>query len=136
MTTDGRRKGALSEINVTPLVDVVLVLLIIFMVTTPMMKQGIEVELPKAEPKRDLTGERLVVTVARSGQIYLNDQGLTPEQLEEQLRSLSQQDPSVAVFIRADRLVPYESVVQALDRVKRAGVYRVGMVTEPLSKEY
>ncbi len=125
------RATALSDINVTPLVDVILVLLIIFMVTAPMMQRGVDVRLPRVESATDAQEERLVVTVARDKRIYLNDQVVDIHLVGEQLAQKSRATGIDFVFLRADREVPYGRVMLVMDAIKKAGIEKVGMVTEP-----
>jgi biopolymer transport protein TolR len=130
----GRRRGrapAMSDINVTPLVDVILVLLIIFMVTAPMMQRGVDVNLPKVESASDARDERLVVTVTRDQHIYVNDQVVNVNLVGERLKNLSQSTGIDFVFLRADKDVPYGRVMMVMDAIKKAGIEKVGMVTEP-----
>lgn len=123
------RRRAMSEINVTPFVDVMLVLLIIFMVTAPLLQQGIDVNLPKAKG-RDLPPEnRINVTVKKGGQIYLNDNPITLQELTTRLRAIKELNPDV--FLRADKDVPYGLVVEIMGEIKDAGIDKIGMVTEP-----
>jgi len=124
--------GAISQINVTPLVDVMLVLLIIFMVTAPILQQGVSIDLPKVAAG-PLTGEeeQLVVNVAKGGQVYLNDTALTPDQLKEKLRAIVAARPDRQLYVRADQAVPYGQVMQVMGAVRDAGLVRVGLVTEP-----
>jgi len=129
------RHGAykpMSEINVTPLVDVMLVLLIIFMVTAPILQQGVSIDLPKVAAG-PLTGEeeQLVVNVAKGGQVYLNDTAMTSEQLKEKLRAIVAARPDRQLYVRADQAVPYGQVMQVMGAVRDAGLVRVGLVTEP-----
>ena len=123
---------AISQINVTPLVDVMLVLLIIFMVTAPILQQGVPVDLPrvKAGP---LAGEeaQLLVNVARTGQLYLNNTPLTAGELTDKLRAIAVARPDRQVYVRADQAVSYGQVMQAMAAVRDAGLARVGLVTEP-----
>ena len=131
--SDQRPGGsALSEINVTPFVDVVLVLLIIFLITAPMMLRGIDVKIPKTETKNVGPEERLMLTVTKERGIYLDDQPITLARLERVLAGLRQRNPKAAVFLRADEGVAYGVVVKVMDAVKKAGIERLGMVTEPL----
>ena len=130
--SEHRLGGALSEINVTPFVDVVLVLLIIFMITAPMMIRGIDVQVPRTETRSVRPEERLMLTVTKGKQIYLDDQQITLGRLEKVLTGLRSRNPEAAVFLRADEGVPYGVVVQVMDVVKKAGIDRLGMVTEPL----
>jgi biopolymer transport protein TolR len=130
----GRRRGraaALSDINVTPLVDVILVLLIIFMVTAPMMQRGVDVRLPKVESAADAREERLVVTVTRDERIYVNDQVVNINLVGERLQNMSRATGIDFVFLRADREVPYGRVMIVMDLIKKAGIEKVGLVTEP-----
>jgi TolR protein len=138
MTAPGRRGGrfgpALSDINVTPLVDVILVLLIIFMVTAPMMTRGIDVRLPKTESGTDSTEQRLVVSVDRDDTIYLNDRPVKMQLLTERLKTEMQRTGQEFVFLRADQMVPYGRVMLVMDQIKKAGADRVGMVTESAAR--
>lgn len=130
--SEQRLGGALSEINVTPFVDVVLVLLIIFMITAPMMIRGIDVQVPQTETRNVHPEERLVLTVTKDKAIYLDDQQITLDRLQKVLTGLQKRNPNAAIFLRADEKVPYGVVVQVMDVVKQAGIDRLGMVTEPL----
>jgi biopolymer transport protein TolR len=123
---------AISQINVTPLVDVMLVLLIIFMVTAPILHQGVPVDLPKvaAGPLRGQE-EQLVVNVARGGRLYLNDTAMTVEQLTAKLRAIGAARPDRQLYVRADRAVAYGEVMRIMGAVRDAGLVRVGLVTEP-----
>ncbi len=125
----------MSDINVTPLVDVMLVLLIIFMVTAPMMMQGVNVSLPQTTPK-PLPAERdhLTITLDRSQQIFINDYKVTLEALQGKMKKILEGRPDQKVYLRADKSVPYGVVVRVISEVKNAGVAKLGMVTEPLRK--
>ncbi len=124
--------GSIAAINVTPLVDVMLVLLVIFMVTAPILQQGVAVNLPHAEAA-PLTGEedQLVVAVDRQSQVYLNDTKIVLAELDAKLRAILRDQPGRQVYLRADRDVRYGDVMQVIAAVKGAGVERLGMVTEP-----
>jgi biopolymer transport protein TolR len=129
---DNPQRGALaSQINVTPLVDVMLVLLIIFMVTAPIIQQGVEVNLPKVKAQA-LPGkeEQFIVSITRNRELYLNDTPITPDQLSDKLRAISTERPDRQVFLRADDAVPYGEVVRTMAAIKAAGIDDVGMVTE------
>ena len=130
----GRTRSALAEINVIPLVDVVLVLLLIFMLTAPMMYRGIDVNLPKTASKPTAIEERLVLTITKDRLLYLNERALPLATLETRLRELLQDRADKTIFVKADRDLAYGYVVETMDRIRRAGVERVGMVTEPLPK--
>jgi biopolymer transport protein TolR len=134
MAVDQQRNGsgAIASINVTPLVDVMLVLLVIFMVTAPILQQGVAVNLPHAEAA-PLTGEedQLVVAVDSQSQVYLNDTKIDLAELDPKLRAILREQPARQVYLRADRDVRYGDVMQVIAAVKGAGVERLGMVTEP-----
>lgn len=123
----------LSDINVTPLVDVMLVLLIIFMIATPMLHQGVEVALPQVEsatlPLRE--ADPMVLTVSRDELVYIKDTPVHPSQLEEQLLPLMESRADQTVFVKADREVAYVAVLRVIEILNRAGVFQVGLVTEP-----
>ena len=128
------REGSkpLSEINVTPLVDVVLVLLIIFMVTAPMLQMGIDVNLPKIKAKTvDVTEEKVVLTVKAKEEIFINNYRATLSDLKSKLESIFASRIDREVFMRADDQVPYGFVVKVMAEVRKAGVDRLGMITEP-----
>ena len=126
----------ISQINVTPLVDVMLVLLVIFMVTAPIIQQGVQVNLPQASAGA-ITGqeEMLVVAINRSGKIYLNDNVMTLEELGQKLRAIRQLQPNKEVYLRADQDVRYGVVIKTIAEIKQAGIVKLGMVTRPLSEE-
>lgn len=124
-----RDRRVLSEINVTPFVDVMLVLLVIFMVTAPLLKQGVDVNLPQAKGKEISSEERLVIVLAKDGSTFLNDKKIRTSVLIEKLRSVSKINPEV--YLEADRDVPYGVVVKLMAEIKEAGIEKLGMVTEP-----
>ena len=132
MVSGQQQRTTLAEINVTPLVDVMLVLLIIFMITAPMLKEGMDVNLPVASgtPQAEQE-EQLILTLTKQGAIYLNQTAYTLEALRPKLQALYQARPDRPVFLRADTEVPYGSVVQVMDEVKKAGVFKLGMITQP-----
>jgi len=125
----------MSDINVTPLVDVMLVLLIIFMVTAPMMMQGVNVALPQTTSK-PLPAEKdhLVISIDRSQQIFINDYQVALESLQGKMEKILEGRPDQKVYLRADKRVPYGVVVRVISEVKLAGVAKLGMVTEPLKE--
>ena len=128
----GRRIGtSLAEINIVPLVDVVLVLLLIFMLTAPMMYRGIDVNLPRAAAKPTAVEERLVLTVTKDRTLFLNDRRLTPGGLDGALREAFRGRTDKTLYLKADAGLSYGAVVETMDMVRRAGIERLGMVTEP-----
>lgn len=122
-----RRRRVLSEINVTPLVDVMLVLLIIFMVTAPLMQQGIDVNLPQAKGKEMAPSERVVITIKNDGKIYMDKSAVTLDSLRTGLSKI----PNKEVFLKADKDVPYGLVVTVMGELREIGIEKLGMVTEP-----
>jgi len=123
---------ALAEINVTPFVDVVLVLLIIFLITAPMMLGGIDVRVPKTETRTIQPEERLVLTITRDRGVFLDSQPISLDRLSKVLGGMVRRNPKAAVFLKADEAVAYGTVMKVMDVIKKAGIDRVGMVTEPV----
>jgi biopolymer transport protein TolR len=136
MAFDQESNDSISQINITPLVDVMLVLLIIFMVTAPILQQGVNVDLPQVAAG-PLAGkdEQLVVIVSREGKVQLNDNPLKVEELQKKLTAIIKVRPDSEVYLRADKNVPYGKVVEVMAAVRNAGVRKLGMVTEPLKDE-
>jgi biopolymer transport protein TolR len=127
-----RRVGtSLAEINIIPLVDVVLVLLLIFMLTAPMMYRGIDVNLPRASAKPTAVEERLILTVTKERTLFLNDKRIAPGGLEGTLRDAFRNRTDKTLYLKADAGLSYGAVVETMDMVRRAGIERLGMVTEP-----
>jgi len=126
---------AMSDINVTPLVDVILVLLIIFMVTAPMMQQGIDVDLPQTT-SQPIEGqeERLVITINAKREVFINQEKVDPLLLRRRLQRSVAAKLNKEVLLRADRSVPYGFVVQTMAEIKNAGIEKLGMVTEPFEE--
>jgi biopolymer transport protein TolR len=126
----GQRGNLVSQINVTPLVDVMLVLLVIFMVTAPIIQQGVEINVPKVRAA-PLPGEeqQFVVSITSDNHIYLNDARLDPDELTQKLAAISAERPDRQIFVRADEDVPYGDVIRTMAAIKAAGIQNVGMVT-------
>lgn len=126
----------MSEINVTPFVDVMLVLLIIFMVTAPMMMQGVDVTLPEATAKPLVSQkENLIVTIDQNQQVHINDFAVEVDYLREKLSKILENRSDREVYFRGDQSVPYGVAVRVLAEIKGAGVTKIGMVTVPLEEE-
>ena len=135
MMLDSRQRRFLAEINVIPLVDVVLVLLVIFMVTAPMLYRGMDIKLPVSASNTIKPEIRKVLTIERDQRLFLDKDQVSPVQLERQLRMLKAEHAEVSLYLRADRDVPYGVVVQVMDSVKKAGIEKLGMVTDQAGPE-
>lgn len=128
------QRSTLTEINVTPLVDVMLVLLIIFMITAPMMQQELDVNLPVAAGTPQLPAsmeEQIVITVTKQGNVYLDQTPYPIDALRPKLQTLYQARRNKDIFLRADTDVPYGKVIQVMDELKKVGLLKVGMITQP-----
>lgn len=136
MMTDGPdNRRLMAQINVTPLVDVMLVLLIIFMVTAPMMTEGMDVNLPKVAASAVSTEEEpLVITIDKTRRIYINGRPVKDTDLKNRLAAVHDADGARAVLLRADESVPYGQIMAAMAEVKKAGIEKIGLITEPLEK--
>ena len=133
MTLGGNDDRLMSEINVTPFVDVMLVLLIIFMVTAPMMIQGVDVSLPEATSKPlESLQEQLVVTIDKNNQVYINDFHVGIENLKEKLMQITKNQKADEIYLRADKTVAYGMVVYVMSEIKGAGIEKLGMITDPV----
>ncbi len=132
---NGGDRRMMADINVTPLVDVMLVLLIIFMVTAPMLTQGVDVNLPQANAKAMRADEeRLVITVDANSRIFIGRQPVEFNRMSRTLKAVVAQRTDRQVFFRADRAVPYGFVVKVIAEARNAGIDKLGMVTEPLER--
>jgi biopolymer transport protein TolR len=135
MSTSGGRKGAMAEINVTPLVDVMLVLLIIFMVAAPMIQQGVSVNLPKVvATEMPADTDLLIVSINKGGTIFIGDTEVPLEKLTGVVSEIYKDKTEKDAFLRADKDVPYGVVVNVMAMMKDAGIEKLGMVTEPSEK--
>ena len=132
----GGGKAPIGEINVTPLVDVMLVLLIIFMVSAPMMNTGVDVDLPAAQaPQVQIDEEKLLLTVTKDGKVYLGRDEVATDKLEATLLSNERMQREKELYVQADESVPYGVVVKVIAIVKKAGISKLGLVTDPLASE-
>jgi biopolymer transport protein TolR len=135
-STGGGGKAPVSEINVTPLVDVMLVLLIIFMVSAPMMNTGVEIDLPAAQaPQVEISEEKLLLTVGKDQKVYLGRDEVAYDKLEATLLANDRMQREKELYVQADETVPYGFVVKVIAIVKKAGIAKLGLVTDPLASE-
>lgn len=134
MAIGSSRGSALSEINVTPFVDVMLVLLIIFMVSAPMLTRGIEIGLPQAVSAAPIEEDRITVTVDRAGQFYVDEQQVVDDLLVDRVQARGGGQQNVAIYLEADAEVAYGRVLGAMDALRAAGISRVALVTEPVTR--
>jgi len=130
----GRTETSLSEINVTPFVDVVLVLLIIFMVTAPVLQSGIEVNVPKTKTVKQISEERLVITINSKQEVFLGNDPININSLGDQLRQKIRDPQGQSIYVRADENVPFGAFATVMDAVKATGISNVSIVTEPLQQ--
>jgi biopolymer transport protein TolR len=134
-SSKGRTQTTLAEINITPLVDVVLVLLLIFMLTAPVLQSGVEVAIPKTRSVNQLTEERMVVTIDKEQNVFLQDKPVNVNALPSMLRSVGKGDPAKRIiYLRADERVPFGAFASVMDAVKQAGITNISIVTQPLQK--
>ena len=134
-TNSGRTQSSLADINITPLVDVVLVLLVIFMITAPVLQSGIEVAIPKTRTVKEITEQRLVVTIDRDQQVFLGDKPVNVHDLGRQLRNASGASAKQVIYLRADERVPFGAFASVMDAVKQAGVTNISIVTRPIDEK-
>jgi biopolymer transport protein ExbD/biopolymer transport protein TolR len=129
----GRTQSSLSEINVTPFVDVVLVLLVMFMVTAPILQSGIEVEVPKTKTVKEISEERLVITIDRDQRVFLGNDPININEIASRLHENIRDPQGQSVFIRSDENVPFGAFATVMDAVKQTGITNVSIVTQPLT---
>jgi len=133
-TANGRTGTSLAEINITPLVDVVLVLLVIFMITAPVLQSGIEVSVPKTRTVREITEQRVVLTIDREGGIFLGDTPINIHDIAPRLRQPGTDPSKQVIYLRADQRVTFGIFASVMDAVKQAGITNISIVTQPLEK--
>jgi biopolymer transport protein ExbD/biopolymer transport protein TolR len=133
-TSNGRTQTALADINITPLVDVVLVLLIIFMVTAPVLQSGIEVNVPKTRTVKEISEERTVITINKDQRVFLGNDAVNINQIAAKLRQKIRDPRNQFIFIRADENVPFGAFATVMDAVKESGITNVSIVTQPLEQ--
>jgi biopolymer transport protein TolR len=126
-------QSTLSEINMVPFIDVVLVLLIIFMITAPILQSGIEVDVPKTKTVKEINEQRLIITIDKNQLIYLADVPVNINRLGEKVRAQLKK-PQDSVFLRADETIPFGTFAKVIDALRQSGVSNISIVTEPLSE--
>lgn len=131
----GQTRSSLAEINITPLVDVVLVLLVIFMITAPVLQSGIEVSVPKTRTVKEITEQRLVLTINKSQQVFLGDRIVNVHELAQKLHQQGTDPSHQVIYLRADESVPFGAFASVMDAVKQAGITNVSIVTQPLQEK-
>ncbi len=131
-TGNGKTQTSLADINITPLVDVVLVLLVIFMITEPVLQSGIEVNVPKTRTVSQITEQRMVVTIDREQNIFLNDQPINIHELPLALKRETTDPTHQAIYLRSDERVPFGAFATVMDAVKSSGITNVSIVTQPV----
>jgi len=131
-TSTGRTQTGLADINITPLVDVVLVLLIIFMVTAPVLQSGIDVSVPKTKTVKQITEERMVISINKEQRVFLGNDAVNINEIGAKLRQRIRDPRNQSIFVRADENVPFGAFATVMDAVKQAGFNNVSIVTQPL----
>ena len=131
-TSSGRTQSAMADINITPLVDVVLVLLIIFMVTAPVLQSGIDVAVPKTKTVKEITEERLVISINKEQKVFLGSDPINVNDIGNRLRQKIRDPRRQSIFLRADENVPFGAFATVMDAVKQAGFANVSIVTQPM----
>jgi biopolymer transport protein ExbD/biopolymer transport protein TolR len=131
-SSNGQTRSSLADINITPLVDVVLVLLVIFMITAPVLQSGIEVAVPKTRTVKEITEQRLVVTIDRDQNVFLGDLPVNIHELGAKLRAAQGSSAKQVIYLRADERVPFGAFASVMDAVKQTGITNISIVTQPL----
>jgi biopolymer transport protein TolR len=128
----GHTQTSLAEINITPLVDVVLVLLVIFMLTAPVLQSGIEVAVPKTKTVKEITESRMVVTINRDSEVFLQDKPVNLNELPAKLMQGNSDPSHKVIYVEADERVPFGAFASVMDAVKQAGITNISIVTQPI----
>ncbi len=134
-TREGHTSTSLAEINVVPLVDVVLVLLVIFMLTAPVLQSGIDVSVPKTHTVKEVTEQRAVVTIDRQQRVFLGDAPVNLAELPDKLRKPDTDPAHQVIYLRADEKVPFGAFASVMDAVKQAGITNISIVTQPIEQK-
>jgi biopolymer transport protein TolR len=130
MSFERRERHVIRELNLVPLIDVLLTILFFYMIVSPMMSRGLDVNLPKSASNTVKPEDRIVLTVTRNQELFVEKERVSVARLKDVLNSIRKSKPLINVYLRADRDAPYGAVVQVMDVVKQAGIDRLGMVTE------
>jgi biopolymer transport protein TolR len=133
--SQGRTQSSLSDINITPFVDVVLVLLIMFMVTAPILQSGIDVAVPKTKTVKEITEERLVISIDKQQRVYLGNDPININEIPQRLREKIRDPRGQSIFLRADENVPFGAFATVMDAVKQSGFSNVSIVTQPMNEK-
>src|ERR1035437_5707594 len=133
--SQGRTQSSLADINITPLVDVVLVLLVMFMVTAPILQSGIDVAVPKTKTVKEITEERLVISIDKQQRVFLGNDPININEITQKLRQKIRDPKGQAIFVRADENVPFGAFATVMDAVKQSGITNVSIVTQPLNEK-
>ena len=133
-TREGKTETTLAEINMVPFIDIVLVLLIIFMVTAPVLQSGIEVNVPQTQVVREISEEKLVVTIDKKQELYLQNDPVNLNELGSKIREKLLDPTRQSVYLRADQTVPFQTFASVLDHLKLAGIENVSIVTQPIQQ--
>jgi biopolymer transport protein TolR len=131
----GRTQSSLSDINMTPFVDVVLVLLVMIMVTAPILQSGIDVSVPKTKTVKEITEERLVISIDKQQRVFLGNDPININEIPQKLREKIRDPKGQAIFLRADENVPFGAFATVMDAVKQSGITNVSIVTQPLNEK-
>ena len=134
-SSNGQTRSSLADINITPLVDVVLVLLVIFMITAPVLQSGIEVNVPKTRTVKEITEQRVVVMIDRDQQVFLGDNPVNLHELPQKLRDATGSNTRKVIYLRADERVPFGAFASVMDAVKQAGITNISIVTRPIDSK-
>ena len=131
--TSQQTATSLSDINMVPFIDVVLVLLIIFMITAPILQSGIEVDLPKTKTVKDISQDRLVVTIDRAQRVYIGNEAVNIHDIGKLIKARAKSPATDAVFVRCDESVPFGSFATVVDELRQSGIVNISVVTEPIT---
>jgi biopolymer transport protein ExbD/biopolymer transport protein TolR len=131
-SSNGQTRSSLADINITPVVDVVMVLLVIFMITAPVLQSGIDVSVPKTRTVKEITEQRVVLTIDRDQQVFLGDQPVNVHDLPQRLQQPGVPAAKRVIYLRADERVPFGAFASVMDAVKQAGITNISIVTQPV----